>query len=237
MHLQIPVKQSIVNLALHASAWSMHVKRYSLWNGYVMADFITSHPPYSIASYVEDTPEKPEWEVKDLCYFTRDLQLSQEFLLFQAVWWHFFSKVEESHTSRQTSTCLHGNTELNSVVPWCCSLRSNGTLNKKMQLCSNQQTLLAPIWIHVNHRKKQQIKWKSITRGGTKDACLHHALKQLAVQQPYPHSVQVKLLRRSVYSRSIMNTSIAAPSTKQEWKSLQHKKYFGVNVFETVNCT
>jgi len=55
-----------------------------------MAYFITSsHPSYSTASYVEDTPEKPvhekESEVKDFCYLTRDLQLSQEFPLFQAV--------------------------------------------------------------------------------------------------------------------------------------------------------
>lgn len=58
-----------------------------------MAYFITSsHPSYSTASYVEDTPEKPvhekESEVKDFCYLTRDLQLSQEFPLFQAVQWH-----------------------------------------------------------------------------------------------------------------------------------------------------
>lgn len=85
-----------------------------------------------------------------------------------------------------------------------------------MQSCSNQQILLAPILIHMNHRKKQQIKSKPTTTKGTEDARLHHALKQLAVQQPYPHSVQVKLLWRSVYSRSIMNTSIAASSTKKE---------------------
>lgn len=68
----------------------------------------------------------------------------------------------------------------------------------------------------MNHRKKQQIKSRPTATKGTEGARLHHALKQLAVQQPYPHSVQGELLRRSVHSRSILNTSIAAPSTKQE---------------------
>lgn len=58
-----------------------------------MVYIITSHLLYSIASYVEDTPEKPAYEKesdgKDFCCLTRDQQLLWEFPLFQAVELHF----------------------------------------------------------------------------------------------------------------------------------------------------
>lgn len=60
------------------------------------------------------------------------------------------------------------------------------------------------------------------------------------IKQPYPHSVPV--INGSLFTGgpSHQNTSIAAPQTKQEWKSLQGPEcyqHFGVNVFGTVNGT
>lgn len=60
------------------------------------------------------------------------------------------------------------------------------------------------------------------------------------IKQPYPHSVPV--INGSLFTGgpSHQNTNIAAPQTKQEWKSLQgpeRYQHFGVNVFGTVNGT
>lgn len=148
MHLQISVDRSTVNLAPHASAWSMHVKHELLWNGGCTVYIITSHLLYSVASYIKDTAVKPgyekESEVKDFCYLTQ--QFLQEFPLFQAVRLHFqwSGRVTRTNTNIP-STRLQGNAELNDVVSWFCSLHSNGILNNKIHSCSKQQILRAHV--------------------------------------------------------------------------------------------
>lgn len=87
MHWQVSVDRITVNLALHASTWSTHVK-HVLWNVQFMLPWVT----YSIARYIENIAVKPvheeEPEVKDFCYLTQ--QFLWELALFQAVWLHFW---------------------------------------------------------------------------------------------------------------------------------------------------